>query len=380
MIGKFLGSLLGALLPSPQQAPPAPVLLTPTDYSTPAHWLCLPGRKDACSTPLATTVLNASGYGALEQASVATDPPVDCFYVYPTVSRDDGMNSDLNVNEEVGATEAQFARFASVCRPFVPIYRQMTLEAVAAVMAGGDVKQAAALAYEDVAAAWRAYLGKYNHGRRFVLIGHSQGSLMLQLLIQHEIDGKPIAKRMLRAIIPGFNVLVPRGKLVGGTFKSTPLCSHAAETACVMAWSSYREGRQPPEGAMFGYSSDPEMTVGCTNPANPGSTKWEDLDGYWFTHSSYPAEGGTIQWSSEGPAPTSYVRTPGLVEGRCVNDGRRGYLAIRTIQSPGGERTNRIPGEVGVGGIFLAGWGMHLADVSEAQGDLVREVGDLAKK
>ena len=32
---------------------------------------------------------------------------------------------------------------------------------------------------------------------------------------------------MKLAIIPGFNVLVPQGKLVGGTFKTTPLCSRA---------------------------------------------------------------------------------------------------------------------------------------------------------
>ena len=30
---------------------------------------------------------------------------------------------------------------------------------------------------------------------------------------------------MKLAILPGFNVLVPQGKRVGGTFKSTPLCS-----------------------------------------------------------------------------------------------------------------------------------------------------------
>ncbi len=376
MIDNFLGSLIAALLPSPQQPQPLP---PPTNYSSDAHWLCLPGRKDACSAPLETTVLEASGYGPRETAAAAKDPPIDCFYIYPTVSEDQGLNSDLNVSEEIGATRAQFARFASVCRPFVPIYHQMTLGAVAAAMAGGDVKTPATIAYRDVAAAWRSYLARYNHGRLFVLVGHSQGSLMLQQLIEHEIEGKPIAKRMVRAIIPGFNVLVPQGKLIGGTFRSTPLCSHSAETGCVMSWVSYREGTQPPETAMFGYAA-PGMTVGCTNPADPGSTKWEPLDSDWFVKSSYPAEGGPIQWSTEGSAPTAFVSTPGLVSARCVNDGRRGYLLVRTNGTTGAKRTNRIPGEVGVGGIFLAGWGMHLADMSEAQGDLVREVGELSKR
>jgi hypothetical protein len=375
MIGKFLGSLIAALSPGqPAQAlPPAP------NYSVEKSWICLPGRADTCSTPLATTALGANGYGSTGRSTVAKDPPFDCFYVYPTVSQDQGLNSDLNVSEEIGATQSQFARFASVCRPFVPIYRQMTLAAVATASAGGDVTRAGTIAYSDIANAWRTYLAKYNHGRPFVLVGHSQGSLMLQELIKHEIDGKPVAKQMVRAIIPGFDVLVPQGKLVGGTFKSTPLCSRPGETGCVMSWVSFREGSQPPEGAMFGWAP-PGMTVGCTNPAAPGSAKWEPLDSYWFTRSSYPVIGGPVQWSSEGVAPTPFVHVDGLVAARCVNDGRRGYLAVRTIATPGSKRTDRIPGEVGIGGIFLPGWGMHLADMSIAQGDLLREIRDVSTK
>jgi hypothetical protein len=375
MIGKFLGSLIAALSPGqPAQAlPPAP------NYSVEKSWICLPGRNDTCSTPLATTALGANGYGSTGRSTVAKDPPFDCFYVYPTVSQDQGLNSDLNVSEEIGATQSQFARLASVCRPFVPIYRQMTLAAVATASAGGDVTRAGTIAYSDIANAWRTYLAKYNHGRPFVLVGHSQGSLMLQELIKHEIDGKPVAKQMVRAIIPGFDVLVPQGKLVGGTFKSTPLCSRPGETGCVMSWVSFREGSQPPEGAMFGWAP-PGMTVGCTNPAAPGSAKWEPLDSYWFTRSSYPVIGGPVQWSSEGVAPTPFVHVDGLVAARCVNDGRRGYLAVRTIATPGSKRTDRIPGEVGIGGIFLPGWGMHLADMSIAQGDLIREIRDVSTK
>ena len=54
-----------------------------------------PGRSDICSTPLPTTALNPNGYGSNGPSPVAKDPPLDCFYVYPTVSRDQGMNSDL---------------------------------------------------------------------------------------------------------------------------------------------------------------------------------------------------------------------------------------------------------------------------------------------
>jgi hypothetical protein len=375
--GNIIGTLLAALI-QPQSAQPQ-VQPAAVNYSLDRNWLCLPGRKDVCSTPLATTALNANGYGSTGQSAVAANPPVDCFYVYPTVSSDDGLNSDLSVKEEVGAAQSQFARFASVCRPFAPIYRQMTLAAVAVAATGGDVTKAGELAYSDVANAWRTYLAKYNKGRPFVLVGHSQGSLMLQELIKREIEGKPAAKQLVRAIIPGFNVFVPQGKRVGGTFKSTPLCASDAETGCVMSWVSFRENSPPPEGAMFGWAP-PGMTVGCTNPAHPGSTKWEVLDSYWYTRSSYPVVGGPIQWSSEGAPPSPFVRTEGLVAAKCVNDGRRGYLAVRTLQTPGSKRTSRIAGEVGVGGIFLPGWGMHLADMSIALGDLVREIGELSAR
>ena len=75
------------------------------DYSKDSNWLCLPGRSDVCSTPLATTALNPNGYGSNGLSTVAKDPPLDCFYVYPTVSRDQGMNSDLKPAEEIGATQ-----------------------------------------------------------------------------------------------------------------------------------------------------------------------------------------------------------------------------------------------------------------------------------
>jgi hypothetical protein len=368
-------TVAGAIAATP--APAQPTAAAP-DYSKASNWLCLPGRKDVCSTPLPTTALNPNGYGSNGPSTVAKDPPIDCFYVYPTVSDDPGMNSDLAPGrEENHAAEAQFARFASVCRPFAPVYRQMTVASIAAYATGADITGAGTLAYRDVAAAWRNYLRMRNQGRPFVLIGHSQGSLMLQQLIAREIENDPaVARRMKLAIIPGYNVLVPQGKLVGGTFKKTPLCSRSGETGCVMAWSSFRERNVPPPGAIFGYADQPGMTVGCVNPARPGSRSWEPLDSYWYSRSSLPVPGGPIIWSSEGAPPTAYLRTEGLVSGRCVNDGPRGYLSIRTNADPNDKRTDRIGGEVGILGMFLPGWGMHLIDISEAQGDLVREVGE----
>lgn len=374
--------IAGLLLAAPADAQPNEPLAAHPDYSKDASWLCLPGRADSCSAPLPTTELGPQGYGASDPVAAAKDPPLDCFYVYPTVSSDPSLNSDMNAGrEEKLAVETQFARFASVCRPFVPVYRQMTLAAVAAYSAGADVSDAAKLAYGDVLASWREYIANRNGGRPFVLIGHSQGSLILEQLLAQEIETKPaIAARMKLAILPGFDVLVPQGKLVGGTFKKTPLCSRAGETGCVISWTSFRDKNVPPEGAMFGITDQPGMTVGCVNPASPGSKDWVKLDSYWFARSTLPVPGGPIQWSVQGQPATPYVRTEGLVSAKCVNDGQRGYLAVRTNHLPGEKWTDHIGGEVAVFGMFLPSWGMHLADIAEAQGDLVREVGEVTSQ
>ena len=361
-------SLLAAAAPAVAQ--PAAV-----DYSKDINWLCLPGRADVCSAPLPTVALNTNGYGSVGRSVPAKDPPVDCFYVYPTISRDNGLNSDLNMSEELGAAVAQAARFSSACKVYAPKYRQMTVASILAFSAGQDVTNAALLAYGDVVGAWRNFLATRNKNRPFVLIGHSQGTLHLIQLIAREIETRPeVASRMKLAILPGFNVMVPQGKLVGGDFKKTPLCSKSGQTGCVIAWTSFRESNAPPAGAIFGVATQPGMTVACVNPARPGATGWVRLDSYWAARSGYAIPGGPIAWSSEGDPPTPWLRVEGLNSGRCVNDGPRGYFSVRTNADPKDKRTDRIGGEVGVAGLFIPGWGMHLADMSLAQGDLIRLV------
>lgn len=374
----LMAGLLAAASPL-AAAPPNRALPAPVDYAKGENWVCLPGRGDICSRPLPTTALNPNGYGATGPSPIATDPAIDCFFVYPTVSHDQGLNSDLVIadDEERYAVQNLFARFAGACRPFAPKYRQMTVAAVAAAATGADVTAAGMLAYADVAGAWKTYLEKFNRGRPFVLIGHSQGSLLLIRLIARAIEGRPEAARMKLAILPGFNLLVPHGKLVGGDLKKTPLCSQPGETGCVLSWVSYRERNAPPEGALFGHAGQPGMTVACVNPARPGASGWVPLDSYWNGRTTLPVPGGPIRWSSEGPPPTPWLRTEGLVSGRCVNDGPRGYLSIRTNADPGDPRTDRIGGEVGALGFFLPGWGMHLIDLVAPQGDLIRQVAAL---
>jgi len=126
-----------------------------------------------------------------------------------------------------GVVRIQFARFASVCRPFAPIYRQVTLTALRAAATGNPIRVDRALAYNDVLDAWNYYLTHDNQGRGVILIGHSQGANVLANLIKQEIDGKPVQSRIISAMLIGSNVAVPEGKDVGGAFQQMPLCRAA---------------------------------------------------------------------------------------------------------------------------------------------------------
>jgi hypothetical protein len=350
------------------------------DYARDSSWICLPGRADACGGPLATTALNANGYGSTGQALPNKDASVDCFYVYPTVSRDPGLNSDLVPGIEENATAAvQLARFGAVCRTFAPLYRQVTLAALPRAFAGEDVSASFATAYGDVLAAWKDYLAHRNNGRRFVLIGHSQGSIHLLKLLAEEIEGRPESKRMLSAILLGWAVEVPEGKLVGGSLKSTPLCTKTGQTGCVITYMTFRASSPPPVGAFLGRAARPGMTAGCTNPAALGGGGAK-LDSYWFTLA--PAQPGSepVVWSSQGSPPTPFLRTEGLVGAECRHDGQAGYLAVTENGDPGDARTDRIPGDVYTMGKLNPGWGLHMIDMDVAQGDLVRLVQAQAAK
>ena len=101
---------------------------TKVDYSDEKSWLCRPGRHDACDVDLNTTVIAADGKLTPEKWTVDQNAPIDCFYVYPTVSTDTTPNSDMNADPaELNVVRTQFARFGSKCRPYAPMYRQITL-------------------------------------------------------------------------------------------------------------------------------------------------------------------------------------------------------------------------------------------------------------
>jgi len=177
------------------QTPGAAEAIDHADYSKGEHWLCLPGRQDACTIPLDASIVSTDGSVKRATYRAEPNPGIDCFYVYPTVSNDPFSTSDLQANsEELNVVESQFARFGSVCRTFAPMYRQVTLPQLRARFGGAAPPQrgAAAQGAADVDDAWDYYMKNYNNGRGVVIIGHSQGAGQGARLIKEKIDGKPV--------------------------------------------------------------------------------------------------------------------------------------------------------------------------------------------
>ncbi|HEX7051200.1 MAG TPA: DUF3089 domain-containing protein [Longimicrobiales bacterium] len=255
-----------------------------TDYGNPQAWLCRPERPGACDVDLTTTVLRRDGRVTIERARPDPNAPVDCFYVYPTVSTDTTAVSDLVPDDaERNVVRLQLARFRTKCRLFAPLYRQVTSAAVGrALAAGKPVPAFLGVGYEDVRAAWHYYLAHDNGGRGVVLIGHSQGTSVLTELIRSEIEGTPVQSRIVSALLLGAvgGILVPHGRDVGGTFAHMPLCRAATQTGCVVTYSSFRATAPPAANTLFGRSADSTLVAACTNPAALGGGP-AALEGYF---------------------------------------------------------------------------------------------------
>jgi len=352
------------------------------DYSKPETWLCRPGRSnDACTTDQSATVIPADGRFTREDWKPNPQAPIDCFYVYPTVSLDTTGNSDMIAGpEEQNVARVQFARFASQCRPFAPLYRQATLTALRAATSGKPIAVDRALGYGDVVDAWNYYLQHDNNGRGVVLIGHSQGSGVLSELIRREIEGKPVQARIVSALLLGTNVAVPKGKDVGGAFAKMPLCRSANQTGCIVTYVSFRSTTPPPPESRFGRVQGEGMEAGCTNPAALGGGRGQ-LHAY--------LSAGPNQIVSSAPPPawvtppqpvtTPFVSVPGLLSAECVSNEKGSYLEVTVHGDPHDPRTDDIAGDVMANGKPVASWGLHLIDVHEAMGNLVDIVGKQAK-
>jgi hypothetical protein len=339
---------------------------SPTASAGATVWLCRPGRSpDPCTSDRTATVIDASG-NLVREPPRDDGQPVDCFYVYPTVSNETTANADLAVQpEETAVAVAQASRFSQVCRVWAPMYRQRTLDDLFNLAHGSADSAPNRLAYASVLAAWQDYLAHDNHGRRIVFVGHSQGAAMLVRLLRTQVDPNPsLRRRMVLAILLGANVTTATGKVAGGSFAHLPLCTRSGQSGCVVAYSSFPS--QPPALSLFGrpgagvsaLSGDTRqagLSVACVNPNGIGSGT-RPLHPY-VPSADLPIAGVTTPW----------VAPAGRYTATCRHGDGATWLEVvpvRGVTAPQGLLSQSLG----------PAWGYHIVDVTIALGDLVTDV------
>lgn len=231
------------------RAPPAP------DYSKLEMW----SQAGSAVAPGAT--------------AVARTASVDVFYIYPTTLRSavqlnaDPANSETNRWVDESAIARQASVFNGCCRVFAPRYRAASY---LALMSPAVRDQAFALAYFDVERAFDWYLAHENHGRPFIIAGHSQGAFHAATLLEKRIDGTALQRQLVAAYIIGINLA--EGEF-GKRFHAVQPCDRPKQTGCVIQWEAVSAGGDVGKIAAYAqstyvarYGDDPGKVSLCINP------------------------------------------------------------------------------------------------------------------
>ncbi len=374
-VSALVALAVGSLAPVSLAVPAQALTTTPGAISNPAPalasapsgtvWLCRPGKvADPCTSSLQTRVVQPTGAVSIVTSPIGPASKFDCFYVYPTVSLEQSLNADLRTQKtEVATAIAQAARFSTVCRVWAPMYHQFTLFALEQILAHGiSASDLTVLetAYQSLKSGFEDYLAHDNDGRPIVFIGHSQGASLLVSLLSQVVDNDAaLRSRLVLAILPGANVVVPDGARQGGSFSHIPVCSSVGQAGCVIAYSSFPG--PPPTGSLFGRPGQgvsvlsgqfgtKGVHVVCVNPAALGGGS-AALDPYFPT---------------EGLISTPWVEYPQLYRAHCASAGGATWLQVTKISAT----SDRRPVVTEPAG---PAWGYHDFDINLALGNLVAD-------
>ena len=138
------------------------------------------------------------------------DKAVDCFLICPTVTLggvgnynltlDDGQRGELRAF--VGALNMERGIYDASCTMYAPYYRQISLAAYK--LPPREQEQYLQVAYEDVRAAFQAYLKQSN--KPVVLAGFSQGADMCIRLLKEFGADAAVAKRLVACYAIGWRI------------------------------------------------------------------------------------------------------------------------------------------------------------------------------
>ena len=345
------------------------------DYADPRFWLCRPGNDpDECAADLDATELLPDGSESVVKHVLAKTPEVDCFYVYPTVKLTSAgpMTDFSNIDITLDPLLSQGARFNEVCRVYAPLYRQL---GVVPGMGGAPMVSDTTsfdLGLEDVRDAFKYYLSHLNKGRKFVLLGHSQGTGMLTAMMQMDVDTDDAVRgQMLSALLIGGGVGVPDGADVGGTFQNIPLCRQPGQLGCVIAYNSFSKEIPPTMGTTFARAPKDGQSNACTEPAQLAGREGQRYKGSYVRIARVNAA-----LAPEGvdklPADitTPFVVYRDVFRGECKNENGFSWLEI-SLEFPADDPRPPPPYR---STLIEKALGLHLMDYNLELDDLIEAV------
>ncbi|MED5543942.1 MAG: DUF3089 domain-containing protein [Pseudomonadota bacterium] len=196
------------------------------DWDAPAMWVARPGLQNDPAQWLpegASTAPVGSARAAI-------------FFVHPTSYMEKAHwnapldDEDAN-NRAALFTQTMASAFTAAGDVWAPRYRQATIGAF--FTARPEARQALDLAYGDLESAFAVFLRENPEGP-IVLVGHSQGALLLRRLLRDHVAGTPVAARVAAAYLPGWPVSLDHDLPKMGL----PQCTSDNQAGCVLSWLS----------------------------------------------------------------------------------------------------------------------------------------------
>jgi hypothetical protein len=241
---------------------------TGPNYALVTSWIARPDIPNHPATWLPTGYQD-EGEPPAERAAV--------FFIHPT-----SYLERERWNAPVDDTESQdrarlFVRhqasvFNGIADIWAPKYRQATFGAFLTTQE--DALKALDFAYNDVDAAFGAFLASTGKDRPIILAAHSQGSLHLTRLLRERIAGQPVAKRVVAAYVIGW----PISTVTDLPTLGLPACETAASANCILSWQSFADPADPKMiKAVYDASVAPNgapragTPMLCTNPLTGAS-------------------------------------------------------------------------------------------------------------
>lgn len=181
---------LAALAGSTSAATPSasPTATSNVNYSVTAHWVALPKSI--------THKVDVFYLG-------------DTAYQKPNVSAPDigPIDAPSMIKGEPAAFQKTATAFARMANIYSPYYRQVDTLTQASMTPAQQIAMVGGTPTADAIAAFKYYLKHYNHGRPFILAGHSQGSSALSHLLSTYMKDHPkVRARMIAAYLIGYPI------------------------------------------------------------------------------------------------------------------------------------------------------------------------------